>query len=379
MRKRILTTAAAMALLAACSTNDEIQTPQQEVSSIDFATYAPTMTRVADNSSSDTKNDLSAHHTTFKVWGDKKVGTTSTEVFNGQEVSYNDSKWTYDPVRYWDKTARYNFYAVAPATYGDSQTEVGWTFNDATNSFSLTDFTLEGKSLSVSSELDPGASFKEVSDVDLMLAHDVTSYEQYGTPVALEFDHILSRFNIGVTANTTTAGHTITVDEVKVYNLKMTGDFNENVTTSDLKQGTTARWTNTENPSTEGLGYTHQTTDPSFTSEHYVYRALVIPQEVAYENILLSGPTTPSTAAPYLKVKYTMKYSESSSETFTSYYNLAAAFGMDGTANKTVLPFNEGWMNTLHITLGPETIEFSGQVNQFAAQSSVNIPPTNGN
>ena len=76
-------------------------------------------------------------------------------------------------------------------------------------------------------------------------------------------------------------------------------------------------------------------------------------------------------------VKYTMKYSESSSETFTSYYNLAAAFGKTSAGDK--LPFNEGWMNTLHITLGPETIEFSGQVNQFAAQSSVNIPPTNGN
>lgn len=75
-------------------------------------------------------------------------------------------------------------------------------------------------------------------------------------------------------------------------------------------------------------------------------------------------------------VKYTMKYSESSSETFISYYNLADAFGK--TTDQS-LPFNEGWMNTLHITLGPETIEFSGQVNQFAAQSSVNIPPTNGN
>ena len=98
-----------MALLAACSINDERQAPQQEMSSIDFATYAPTMTRAAENSSSDTRNDLSAHHTTFKVWGNKKVGSTSTYVFNGQEVSYNDPKWTYDPVRYWDKTASYSF------------------------------------------------------------------------------------------------------------------------------------------------------------------------------------------------------------------------------------------------------------------------------
>ena len=364
-----------MALLAACSTNDEIQAPQQEMSSIDFATYAPTMTRAAENSSSNTRNDLSAHHTTFKVWGNKKVGSTSTDVFNGQEVSYNDPKWTYDPVRYWDKTASYNFYAVAPAKNGTS--DINWSFSNG--NFSLSDFTLQGTSLPVSSNLEPETSFKDVTDVDLMLAHDIENYYQYGTPVALEFDHILSRFNIGVTANATTAGHTITVDEVKVFNLNMTGDFTENaedVTNEILKAGTTKRWSNLSNLSSD-LGYTHQTTDPSFTSEYYVYRALVIPQEVAYENLPLSGPSVPSTAKPYLMVKYTMDYGNNKTESFTSYYNLAAAFGKNATDDK--LPFNEGWMNTLHITLGPETIEFSGQVNQFAAQSSVNIPPTNGN
>ena len=363
-----------MTLLAACSTNDEIQAPQQEMSSIDFATYAPTMTRAAENSSSDKRNDLSAHHTTFKVWGNKKVGSTSTYVFNGQEVSYNDSKWTYDPVRYWDKTASYNFYAVAPAAPGIG---LAWSFSD--EKFSLSNFTLQGTSLPVSSNLEPETSFKDVTDVDLMLAHDLENYYQYGTPVALEFDHILSRFNIGVTANATTAGHTITVDEVKVFNLNMTGDFTENaedVTNEILKAGTTKRWSNLSNLSSD-LGYTHQTTDPSFTSEYYVYRALVIPQEVAYENLPLSGPLNTSTAAPYLMVKYTMNYGNNTTETFTSYYNLAAAFGKTSTGDN--LPFNEGWMNTLHITLGPETIEFSGQVNQFAAQSSVNIPPTNGN
>lgn len=362
-----------MTLLAACSTNDEIQAPQQEMSSIDFATYAPTMTRAAENSSSDTKNDLSAHHTTFKVWGNKTVGATSTYVFNGQEVSYNDSKWTYDPVRYWDKTASYNFYAVAPAENGTS--DINWSFSNG--NFSLSDFTLTGKSLSVSAsnDVEAGASFKDV-DIDLMLAHDITNYSNYGT-VALEFDHILSRFNIGVTANATTAGHTITVDEVKVYNLKMTGVFNEATQVSNLQNGSTARWTPSGDANTAGMGYSKGTDTQDFTTEKFVYRALVIPQEVAYENLPLSGPLNTSTAAPYLMVKYTMNYGNNTTETFTSYYNLAAAFGK--TSDGDTLPFNEGWMNTLHITLGPETIEFSGQVNQFAAQSSVNIPPTNGN
>lgn len=363
-----------MTLLAACSTNDEIQAPQQEMSSIDFATYAPTMTRAAENSSSDTKNDLSAHHTTFKVWGNKTVGATSTYVFNGQEVSYNDSKWTYDPVRYWDKTASYNFYAVAPAAPGIG---LAWSFSD--EKFSLSNFTLQGTSLPVSSNLEPETSFKDVTDVDLMLAHDITNYSNYGT-VALEFDHILSRFNIGVKATSPNQNHTITVNEVKVFNLKMKGNFTENTTglaDDELKNGTTKRWSSTPEPSTSGVGYSDESGTQDFTTEKFVYRALVIPQEVAYENLPLSGPSEPSTAKPYLMVKYTMNYGNNTTETFTSYYNLAAAFGKTSAGDK--LPFNEGWMNTLHITLGPETIEFSGQVNQFAAQSSVNIPPTNGN
>lgn len=363
-----------MALLAACSTNDEIQAPQQEMSSIDFATYAPTMTRAAENSSSEAKNELSAHHTTFKVWGNKTVGTTSTVVFNGQEVSYNDPKWTYDPVRYWDKTASYNFYAVAPAAPGIG---LAWSFSD--EKFSLSNFTLQGTSLPVSSNLEPETSFKDVTDVDLMLAHDIENYYQYGTPVALEFDHILSRFNIGVKATSPNQNHTITVNEVKVFNLNMKGDFNENTTglaDNELKNGTTKRWSNTSEP-TSGVGYSYESGTQDFTTEKFVYRALVIPQEVAYENLPLSGPSEPSTAKPYLMVTYTMNYGNNTTESFTSYYNLAAAFGKNATGDK--LPFNEGWMNTLHITLGPETIEFSGQVNQFVAQSSVNIPPTNGN
>ena len=261
-----------MTLLAACSTNDEIQTPQQEVSSLDFATYAPTMTRAADNSTSNTKDDLSIHHTTFKVWGNKTVGTTKTEVFNDQLVSYNGSKWTYDPLRYWDKTARYNFYAVAPATYGDSQTEVGWQIS-SDGKFSLSNFTLTGKSLSVSASNDvgAGASFKDV-DIDLMLAHDVTSYDQYGTPVVLEFDHILSRFNIGVKATSPNQNHTITVNEVKVFNLKMKGDFNENTTglaDNELKNGTTKRWSNTSEP-TSGVGYSYESGTQDFTTEKFV-------------------------------------------------------------------------------------------------------------
>ena len=334
------------------------------------------MTRAADNSTSNTKDDLSIHHTTFKVWGNKTVGTTKTEVFNDQLVSYNGSKWTYDPLRYWDKTARYNFYAVAPAKNGTS--DINWSFSNG--NFSLSDFTLQGTSLPVSSNLEPETSFKDVTDVDLMLAHDIENYYQYGTPVALEFDHILSRFNIGVKATSPNQNHTITVNEVKVFNLKMKGNFTENTTglaDDELKNGTTKRWSSTPEPSTSGVGYSYESGTQDFTTEKFVYRALVIPQEVAYETLPLSGPLNTSTAKPYLMVKYTMNYGNNTTETFTSYYNLAAAFGKTSASDK--LPFNEGWMNTLHITLGPETIEFSGQVNQFAAQSSVNIPPTNGN
>ena len=54
-------------------------------------------------------------------------------------------------------------------------------------------------------------------------------------------------------------------------------------------------------------------------------------------------------------------------EEFTQYYNLAAAFGKNlstatGSPSVNQVPFNEGWMNNLIITINPVSINFDAEV-----------------
>lgn len=87
-----------------------------------------------------------------------------------------------------------------------------------------------------------------------------------------------------------------------------------------------------------------------------------------------------NTSKPYFKITYTIKGGTGDSEyteTFTSYYNLVAAFKnydndghqSNGSAiaeGEDKIAFNEGWQNTLHITINPTAIEFTADVAEWA-------------
>ena len=84
--------------------------------------------------------------------------------------------------------------------------------------------------------------------------------------------------------------------------------------------------------------------------------------------------STSHSSEPYFKITYTINNGENT-ETFTYYYNLVAAFkNYDNDSHKsngdaiseTTLAFNEGWQNTLHITINPDAIEFTADVAEWA-------------
>ena len=57
----------------------------------------------------------------FEVWGWKTNSQGTTKVFDNQQVKYDEddqtqasTNWIYTPLKYWDKTASYIFYAAAP-------------------------------------------------------------------------------------------------------------------------------------------------------------------------------------------------------------------------------------------------------------------------
>lgn len=342
---------------------------------IDFSTAVDKATR-AENSSASYEWNLEDHHDDFKVWGYKNTNTT-TPVFNGEKVASTGSgdsqKWTYTNNRYWDKAATaYYFYACAP--YG-----APLTFNGSQDSgyFTTTSaHTVEGTNVSPSTKTTtPQSSWKSFTsgDKDLMIAEkcELTSTaltNAYTGYVTLKFIHILSRLNITVKTTDDFLPVTGKTDKVKVTSITIghmnnSGTFAENttgVTAEALAAGTTARWTaDGDNDYTYTLNY-----EADQTSK-YVIETLVMPQKAGVETIALDGSTTET--KPFIKVAYQIiSGAESESpktEDFVAYYNLAKAFGKTGDAT---LDFNEGWVNTLNLTISPALIKFDATVASWA-------------
>ena len=401
MKKNYLLIAAAAAMFAACSSN-EIKNDVKDFSesAITFSTYASHQTKAAENSTATAKWDLEAHHATFDVWAWKFYNNAwiSEAVYDKGTVTYSNSAWAASPLKFWDKSAeKYYFYAAAPSSanwtlnskYAASTHEVG---NDAYLSYA--DFTLAG---GATNNLSYGnttvttyvQSFKDVNDVDLMIAEDNevlrATYNTTPVPAVNElFDHILSRLNVTVSLLTGGTIATLNSDqndandvEVKVTNfgitgvsLKNKGTFNENgavntapYTGAALSDGTTARWTSLDLVGTYDLPGASISTTVLTTSPLYIAQYLIIPQSITCEvldrakaKLASDGSTDPS--HPYFVISYTIN-----DEPYTAYYNLANAFGK---AAAQTLAFNEGYQNTLNIKLDADVITFDPQVYEWA-------------
>ncbi|MBQ0094351.1 MAG: fimbrillin family protein, partial [Bacteroidetes bacterium] len=337
-----------------------------------FETFAAKATRDADNSGSTASGDLSNYHLTFVVNGYKQIASDAPVwVFENQTVNYADPKWSYKPLRFWDKSASgYFFYAAAPKK--DS-----WGFDKTTKKYTFSDLTLTGESIASSDAINSAAIF---GDYDLMLAHDVEGYTAYNSdPVNLEFDHILSRFNIGVRMSdkVPSGDVVITLKEIGLFNMANKGSFDEGLSSGDaLKAGTNARWTN-DSKFTESIGYKE---DLKLDNDYcFVYQALFIPQQIEDDALLeLDGSNKASYKKAYLYINYTLTTKDENdkdvSEDFKYYYNLAHLF--NGSTKSDKVAFNEGWQNVLYITIDPLAINFDGKVYEwdYAASGDATIP-----
>jgi hypothetical protein len=153
-----------------------------------------------------------------------------------------------------------------------------------------------------------------------------------------------------------------------VKNIMKEGEFKEARAAAN-PAGSYDRWT------TKGTKGNYQATNADGALvqegvERHVIQTLVIPQAVTSEDIPLNGAGVTAANHPYLYVKYgvangTDNEGKPTFEIFEKYYNLAQIFGV--TAGST-LPFNEGWENTLTLTIGPATIDFKANVATWATQ-----------
>ena len=367
MKKSYLMMAAAVTMLAACTQSDFVNDiPAKAPKAIAFENGFVNKTTRSENSSSNYTLRFYDHHQNFKVWGYKNVSTTP--VFDEKVVNVTLGEgagseiYRYDGLVYWDESASsYQFYAAAPAGHA-------WEFNAPT---SLDDqdkgsFATEISLQNVSIHNDQGSHMTALGDAqDLLIA--APCQPTIGETVGLEFIHILSRLNIVISKKSGMAEE-VRSYEVSVRNIQKEGSFNE-ASEAANPAGSYARWTTT------GADGMYQATNATGALvqegvERHVVQTLVVPQAVAYEEIALNGSDINADSEPYLYVKYGVANGKDGEgnptfEIFEKYYNLAQNFGV--TEGQT-LPFNEGWENTLTLTIGPATIDFKASVATWATQ-----------
>lgn len=356
MKKQYFLMAMAATMFAACSQTEVIDevVDNSTPKAIGFSTYVNGQTR-AENSNQGYTWDLEDHHNYFKVWAYKNVA--DAKVFDGDVVTYTMTssdpltyEWKYDYTRYWDKAASwYEFYAAAPQT-------VNWVLNEkivdnyADDYFTLANYELKGDNLNKDGFSVYNNSFMDLpNDIDLMIA-DMKKVENanfYGN-VHLEFIHILSRLNITVKKDGSVDDQ-VKLVKLDVVDLKNIGNFNEDHIIGTLADGITSRWTPADNYTT----ITYDKNEVVGTDAKYAVQALVIPQDAGFEDVKLDGKDMNANPKPYIRIEYTITPTGGYAETFVAYYNLANAFG-----KTTGIAFNEGWQNTLNITIYPTAIKF---------------------
>lgn len=439
MRKNLIIIATTALVFAACSNNDslksDIQTGNEDA--INFSSYTSKLTRATENNTANYSWEFFNHHESFQVWGYKN--TSETAVFNGDIVTVTSDgaatptyTYTYSPIRYWDKAATsYQYYAAAPKN-------ANWTLNGVESvatqgsGYFTTSSTLTGTNIA-DGTTNYYDSFKSANgDIDKLIAAPKTVYKvHFSQEVQLNFIHILSRLNVTVKKGEILKDQTVIVKKLEIHNLKPIGAFNESTAAS--QNGNNTRWTESGNALTYAAPLDKEVTATITSSNpnpdpQYLIQSLVIPQDAAYESIALDGQAKTaanavlftldeynayfgtnlnstdfaaltdaektkipavdaanaiaSTTIPYLVINYTIQDKTGAgpdyptADEFTAYFNLAAAFGMDGVdhtndtptagTDQTKLAFNEGWQNTLHITLNPDAIEFCAKVSEWS-------------
>ncbi len=387
MKRNYFIIAAAVAIFAACAGKEEIkEIISSEGPQISFSTYAQKATR-AENSDSTYTLNLKDHHLTFKVWGYKN--TDKKAVFNGDSVGYSNNQWSYIINRYWDKTATtYEFYAFAPENAPLTFNGVDEIESQKDGYFAITSsYNKVGANRSPKNAGNPVIVWNDFDentdeDVDLMIADTCRLSGSALTAaqadkVTLNFIHILSRLNITIKTidgfdPTVATNDSICIDSIIISNFAHAGTFSEkngNVNANDLKAGTTKRWI-----ATDKAEYKYEIDYTATKDKTYAIEALMIPQEIAKDTINLDGtfPTeTVDKNAPYIKIAYSIySYNPKDSnkannkEHYIAYYNLAKIFKAAGDK----LAFNEGWQNTLNITISPAVINFDAHVAPWADQ-----------
>lgn len=196
MKRYVFLAVAVLIAAASCTKTYEVGT-QSEGMPIALGTWNDVMTRAPKNSF--VTNDE------FDVFGYKwnDGPANETTVFNGDDVKFDGSKWTYEPIRFWDANFdHYTFYAVYPKdqlSASDAQTGI-FTSNEQ--------------------------NFSTGAAEPLLVAQKKTvDNAAYGSPVQIVFKHTSSLLNLKFKKHPNLEDAVVTVSYVALDSLLVAGSY----------------------------------------------------------------------------------------------------------------------------------------------------------
>ena len=291
MKKSLLFGFAAAMTLASCTTNDEIlgtaeQTAMEFSSFVNKSTKAPV-------------DNLNFDGSTFGVWGykGKDTATPTQPIFDTQGTtngttgtvggstdryktitctkSGNTYTWSYTPLRFWDKTCKYEFYAFAPVN-----TAVKASI-DNNKVITIADFSVN----------------EVITDqIDLMMADKITRAKNTVNNVQFNFRHLLTKVNIQFLKSEALKEADVVLRSAKLNNIGNKATYTSTTDNAAYAWGSTS----------EKIGFTSVNTDKTLdgtTAVNMFADMLMIPQ-----TFVASTEATPFT----MDITYTIN-----GETFT--------------------------------------------------------------
>ena len=322
MKKNYFMLAAAATLFAACAETDvinDINEKESALQEIGFDAFANKTTRAEITE----EGILKQENYGFKVWGYKGVYT----VFDGVSVTWRANEtpahWGYDNIQYWDETATYNFYAVAPADGNSSISDGKISINNVTSALATA-----SKDYLIDREGNTGVdgSKKEIQSFD--------------------FNHIMAKLSFVLKkAESITGAVTVTSLKMSGWNNDI-GNFTQSlvITPTDNSHG---EWSFTNDDVTPG---TFSIIDSEFPLNQAAGNKaeneyIVVPQTILYNAPVTDDAGTVIT--PESGLTFTISY-KIGAEEFNNQVGVITADQIWGTDTHT----------TYTITVGPAAIEF---------------------
>lgn len=263
MKKVIFGTAlASMALLSACSSDNELANVETSANNaIGFhvvGNKAETRANIINSSEAIKKTDFNVFAFTRNAdgtdgnffMGEKEsvLGETGIKI-NGVKISYKNNTWDYanaSDIHYWPTSTKLNFYAVSPGSYdnlpdydaAEMNTIYRWEIKNNTKTI-------------IYNAIDEykGSTDKKNLDVMYAIAPNQTQTKENGGRVTFQFKHILSQ--VVFKAKTQLENMEVEIKEMKIHNFKIGGTYT--LPTASATESATANapegtWALTESP-----------------------------------------------------------------------------------------------------------------------------------